>query len=132
MKHNDQHTSESDIRPRFGIRWVIGCVAICLLPGLAFYGSALGLGLWHDPIVSIKVLVAGICATYLLFCVIMVMGESVIEDAVKFIFFGIACAVSWGKFEANIQALMLAVPLGSGLPIVVRLVTQTSPSQSGD
>ncbi len=122
MNDTSEKTHGSGKPSRFSIQGFFGCTVLILLPGLAYFGAAYGLGFWNDPNIGRGILIAGICAAYLLFSVVLVMGESVIEDLVKFTFFSLACAVSWNKCEPPMQALLLAVPLGAGLPVMVRLI----------
>lgn len=126
MNDSAENTNGSGDHSRFSIRGSLGCLVLILLPGLAYFGAAHSLGFWNDPNIGRGILIAGICGSYVLFSVVMVMGESVIEDLVKFTLFGLACAVTWNKCEPHIQALLLAIPLGSGLPLLVRLVPKPS------
>ncbi len=121
---NDLVDNATDSKKHSRIRGFLGCLGLIVLPGLAYYGAATGLGFRGNPTISAGILIAGAVITYVLFGVVMTMGESIIEDVVKFILFSMACAIAWNKGEPHIQALLLAIPIGSGLPLLIRLISR--------
>ncbi len=114
----DPEDSESSHQ---GIGDVVLGLVLALLPGLLYFGAAHLLGIWDDPAAS-RARIAGVVITYVLFGVVMIVGESVIEDIVKFLFFSLACAVLWGGRGEQVRAFLLAIPIGSGLPLLTRMI----------
>lgn len=64
--------------------------------------------------------VAGAGLTVLVASVVSVMGESLIEDMVKFVFFAGTAAIIFSSYGAVIQSFIIAVPVGAGLPFLMR------------
>ncbi len=118
MSSDDQDIPDSK---RFGAGGLIVAFVYVLAPGLAYYGAAQWIGIWGA--IDMGGLVGGMTATYTMFAITMVMGESLIEDLVKFVVFSVACWASWSLFGPLVQAILMGVPVGAALPLMMRLVS---------
>lgn len=66
--------------------------------------------------------VAAASLTVFVAVVVSIMGESLIEDIVKFVLFASTAIIVFSSFGPVIQSLVIAVPVGAGLPFLIRPV----------
>ncbi len=99
--------------------------AIMSLAGLAvpvavYLLIAWPMGYLSAPSVTWPFMAGGMVLSVVMAAAIMIMGESIIEDMIKFAMaLGAAIAVSF-LLDPNYGAIILGAPIGTGLPIVLR------------
>lgn len=96
-----------------------------------YMGGAWLLGIYPHPDLGVWTYVSGVVATFLISGVISLVGESLIEDIVKFVLIGgtgIGILIE-GTLSPTLLALVLALPLGTGLPLVMRVIARFQNSE---
>ena len=100
-----------------------GCLAlvVILLALIGFYMFAVwALGLFPHPELMARHHVAGGAATILVAATVEVMGESLIEDVIKFAIFTIGTPAVWHASGPGLSVIYLGVVVGVSVPLVLR------------
>lgn len=109
---------------RFGlfVGSVIGVVLTLALPAAIFYAAAKGHGLLADFGNSWGYLAGGAGLALATAAVVSIMGESLIEDVVKFVLFAIPVFALSGTLEPHLWIIALGAACGALVPLMGRLV----------
>ncbi len=103
---------------------VLGClqgIAWLASPVLLYFGLVWLFGLWPNPAVAWYPYLFGGLLSVFMMLLLAIMGESMIEDIVKFVFIALA---AWGMsqfFEAPGQAVVMGLVAGAALPLLYRI-----------
>lgn len=124
--HDEDHEQG---RKTSAVRIALTCFGIILslsVMTLTYLAAAWMVGLLPHDELGTGNYVAAAGLTVFVAILTSVMGESLIEDMVKFVFFAGAAAILFSNYGPVIQALIIAVPVGAGLPFLIRLVLSES------
>jgi hypothetical protein len=101
---------------------VVGLACLASIPA-AYFLVAWLIGYLDDTTVTWGYLVGGLVLTWITLLVVMVMGESVIEDMVKFVMFLVGAIAIASTYDPIIGAIAIGAPIGAGLPLILRRFT---------
>lgn len=124
MKQNRKSGRVARALIRFGlfVGSVIGVVLTLALPAAIFYAAAKGHGLLADFGNSWGYLAGGAGLALATAAVVSIMGESLIEDVVKFVLFAIPVFALHSMLDPHLWIIALGAPCGALVPLMGRLV----------
>ena len=104
--------------------WMLGCLGVVMLTGLAYWGA-----LWLFDLnaeqavdVALRYRIAGLAATFGILAMIGVMGETFIEDLVKVAMIDALAIVAWFQVGDKARTVLLGILVGATLMLVARLI----------
>ena len=101
---------------------VLGVLFAIVFPIVLYLGLLTLLGMRPHPDITWIHYAAGALLTLFTSAVISLVGESLIEDMVKFAFFGGVALAIWGGKATPSAAIVLGIAVGSLMPLLARLV----------
>lgn len=100
---------------------VIGGVLVLAAP-IAFYlAVAWVFGLLPNAGITWGFLAGGAALALVTAVIVSIMGESLIEDVVKFVLIGVPVLALWNMLEPHLWAIALGAPCGAFLPLISRM-----------
>lgn len=122
-----QAPEEQEAQPKAGrAKVVLGCLAgivALAIPVMLYLWLLTALGLRNDPTLGTLYLVLGAAASIVVMGIISMVGESLIEDVVKFVLIGGAFAFIARGQPPNTAAVTLGITVGTFMPLLLRVYT---------
>jgi hypothetical protein len=109
----------------------LGCIpAIAAIVGLHLL-AVWTFGLWGHPATGWQHLAIGAVLTALVIGVFVLVGESLIEDVVKFVMVAVLTWVTWRSTGPVGRTIVVGMPLGAALVVLMKLAYNARERRSG-
>ncbi len=121
-EREDGAEGDDGVSARGAVLGCLGGLLFLLVPVGLYLATAWMFGFLPHPALGPWYYAGGAVLALVVTLAVTIMGESLIEDAVKFTMFAVSFLALWSLTGPEITAVALGAPIGAAMPLIMRLL----------